>query len=215
LLSLLFAGTAGPAIAQTSATLAGVVQDASGGVLPGAQVAARNVATGVTRQTTTESDVRFTLAGLPAGDYEVRSELSGFRPLVRTGLRLTVGENASLTRRCRSRHGSVTVSGAAFRSTRAPRDSVTSWTSTIAQLPVNGRNYTDLMSLFGRDAFPHRDNGSAVAHGLAMSVNGRGPREMHLLGTLLNDFTNSPAGSAGTARHGHRAEFRSSPTPTR
>src|SRR4029434_4050490 len=51
-------------------------------------------------------------------------------------------------------------------------------------------------------AFPHRDGGSVVAHGLAMSVNGQDPRSnVYLLdGTLQNDFTNGPAGSAaGTA----------------
>jgi hypothetical protein len=50
--------------------------------------------------------------------------------------------------------------------------------------------------------FPNRDNGSVVAHGLAMSVNGLNPRtNTYLLdGTLQNDFTNSPASSAaGTA----------------
>lgn len=205
LLSLLLAGAASPAVAQTSATLAGVVQDASGGVLPGAQVSARNVATGVTRQTTTEADGRFTLAGLPAGDYEIRSELSGFRPLVRTGLRLTVGENASLTLTLQvGATEVVTVSGAASQvNTRSSELSYLVDQRTIAQLPVNGRNYTDLMSLLPAvTPFPHRDNGSAVAHGLAMSVNGQDPRaNVYLLdGTLLNDFTNSPAGSAaGTA----------------
>ncbi len=51
-------------------------------------------------------------------------------------------------------------------------------------------------------AYPHRDGGSVVAHGLAMSVNGQDPRSnVYLLdGTLQNDFTNGPAGSAaGTA----------------
>ena len=70
-------------------------------------------------------------------------------------------------------------------------------------IPINGRNYTDLMALQpGVTPFPHRDNGSVVAHGLAMSVNGQDPRaNVYLLdGTLLNDFTNGPAGSAaGTA----------------
>ena len=49
---------------------------------------------------------------------------------------------------------------------------------------------------------PHRDGGSVVAHGLGMSVNGQDPRSnVYLLdGTLLNDMTNGPAGSAaGTA----------------
>ena len=51
-------------------------------------------------------------------------------------------------------------------------------------------------------AYPHRDGGSVVAHGLGMSVNGQDPRSnVYLLdGTLQNDFTNGPAGSAaGTA----------------
>ena len=73
----------------------------------------------------------------------------------------------------------------------------------IEQIPLNGRNYTDLALLQpGVNAFPHRDGGSVVAHGLGMSINGQDPRSnIYLLdGTLMNDFTNGPAGSAaGTA----------------
>ena len=76
-------------------------------------------------------------------------------------------------------------------------------TEAIERLPLNGRNYTDLALLQpGVNAFPHRDGGSVVAHGLGMSVNGQDPRSnVYLLdGTLQNDFTNGPAGSAaGTA----------------
>jgi hypothetical protein len=68
---------------------------------------------------------------------------------------------------------------------------------------LNGRNYTDLALLQPSVvAYPHRDGGSVVAHGLGMSVNGQDPRSnVYLLdGTLLNDMTNGPAGSAaGTA----------------
>ena len=73
----------------------------------------------------------------------------------------------------------------------------------IEQLPLNGRNYTDLAcSSPASLPYPHRDGGSVVAHGLGMSVNGQDPRaNVYLLdGTLLNDLTNGPAGSAaGTA----------------
>jgi hypothetical protein len=73
----------------------------------------------------------------------------------------------------------------------------------IEALPLNGRNYTDLALLQPSVvAYPHRDGGSVVAHGLGMSVNGQDPRaNVYLLdGTLLNDMTNGPAGSAaGTA----------------
>ena len=73
----------------------------------------------------------------------------------------------------------------------------------IETLPLNGRNFTDLALLQpGVLPYPSRDGGSVVAHGMAMSVNGQDYRSnVYLLdGTLQNDFTNGPAGSAaGTA----------------
>ncbi|MDA1305793.1 MAG: TonB-dependent receptor [Acidobacteria bacterium] len=194
-----------PVWAQTGATLSGVVQDASGAVLPGATVVARHLGTRAVRETVAGIDGRFALGNLQAGAYEVRSELNGFRPLIRSGINLTVGENASLTLVLVVGAAEVvTVTGAASQvNTRTSELSYLVDQRTMAQIPVNGRNYTDLMSLLPAvTPFPHRDNGSVVAHGLAMSVNGQDPRaNVYLLdGTLLNDFTNSPAGSAaGTA----------------
>ena len=70
-------------------------------------------------------------------------------------------------------------------------------------MPLNGRNFTDLALLQpGVLPYQSRDGGSVVAHGLGMSVNGQDYRSnVYLLdGTLQNDFTNGPAGSAaGTA----------------
>ncbi len=199
--------SAAPARAQTGATLAGVVQDATGGVLPGVIVVVRNVSTDATRQATSGVDGRFTIAGLPAGNYEVRSELNGFRPLVRSGIALTVGENAALILKMEvGAREAVTVTGATSQvNTRSSELSFLIDQRTIAQIPVNGRNYTDLMSLLpGVTPFAHRDNGSVVAHGVAMSVNGQDPRaNVYLLdGTLLNDFTNGPAGSAASTALG-------------
>ena len=152
----------------------------------------------------TDSEGRFNAAALSAGEYELRASLDGFRPLVQTGLRLTVGESAAVTLTLQvGTAEEVTVRGTSGVNTQTGELSYLTDQRTIEQIPVNGRNYTDLMQLLPTvNAFPHRDNGSVVAHGLAMSVNGQNPRtNVYLLdGTLQNDFTNSPASSAaGTA----------------
>jgi hypothetical protein len=195
----------GLAAAQTSATLVGRTVDANGVALPGVTLTATNTETGAARTTTSDDDGRFLFAGLPVGAYTIRGELNGFRPLVQSGLRLTVAQQASitLTMQVGATDEVTVVGGASLVNTRSAELSYLVEQRTIEQLPINGRNYTDLMALQpGVNPFPHRDNGSVVAHGLAMSVNGQDPRaNVYLLdGTLLNDFTNAPAGSAaGTA----------------
>ncbi|MEO8258854.1 MAG: carboxypeptidase regulatory-like domain-containing protein [Acidobacteriota bacterium] len=193
-----------PAAAQTSATLVGIVQDVQGGRLPGVIVRIRHIATGGSREVVTDAEGRFRATALSAGEYELRASLDPFRPLVQTGLRLTVGESAAVTLTLQvGTTEEVTVKGTSAVSTQTGDLSFLTDQRTIEQIPVNGRNYTDLMQLQPAvNAFPHRDNGSVVAHGLAMSVNGQSPRtNIYLLdGTLQNDFTNSPASSAaGTA----------------
>ncbi len=204
-LSLALLALATPAVAQTTATLVAVVQDEGGGRLAETTLTLTHVATGATRTATTGADGTATFSSLPVGAYELQASRSGYRPLVRSGLVLTVGEHVSLPLTMQvGAVEAVTVSGGTPAvNTRTGELSFLVDQQTIEQIPVNGRNYTDLMLLQPAvTPFPNRDNGSVVAHGLAMSVNGQDPRaNVYLLdGTLTNDFTNSPAGSAaGTA----------------
>jgi hypothetical protein len=85
-----------PGFAQTVATLVGRTVDANGDDLPGVRVTATNTETGAARTTTSDDTGRFTIAGLPVGDYTVRAELNGFRPLVRSGVRLNVAQQAAV-----------------------------------------------------------------------------------------------------------------------
>ena len=73
------------------ATLSGTVTDSSGSVLPQATVSVRNVATDITRNTTTSSSGLYSVPNLLPGTYDVKATAQGFSTHVSTGLVLTVG----------------------------------------------------------------------------------------------------------------------------
>jgi hypothetical protein len=75
----------------TSADLTGVVYDQTKAVLAGAQVSATSSESGLTRRIFTGADGRFAIQALPLGSYVVRAEASGFAPLVRESIVLTLG----------------------------------------------------------------------------------------------------------------------------
>src|SRR5207302_10158379 len=77
-----------------TATILGGVKDSSGAVIPGASITAKNVETGLTRTGVSAEDGSYRLSALPVGGYEVRVELPGFRTEVRSGLTLTVSQEA-------------------------------------------------------------------------------------------------------------------------
>src|ERR1051326_8951078 len=79
---------------STTATIAGVVQDASGAVIPGVSITAKNVETGLTRTATSDEGGRYTIPELTLGDYEMEAQLPGFQTEVRTGITLMVGSSA-------------------------------------------------------------------------------------------------------------------------
>jgi outer membrane receptor protein involved in Fe transport len=195
------------AFAQTTtSTITGETKDANGAAIVGAQVTARHLETGLTRSTISTDEGRFVFPGLPLGAYELTAEMSGFQRVVHKGVSLTVGETLqlNLTMLVAELTADVEVSGGeALVNTQSQELSYLVSERAIRELPLNGRNYTDLTSLQpGVIPFPHRDGGSVVAHGLGMSINGQDPRSnVYLLdGTSQNDFTNGPAGSAaGTA----------------
>ena len=158
------------------------------------QVTATKLDTGLTRITTSESEGRFVFPGLPVGVYELRAELNGFEPLVFPNVRLRVNETTDVSlvmKVSRQRQTSTINSGEALVNTQTPELSYLVGEQAIRELPLNGRNYTDLAFLQpGVIPYSHRDGGSVVAHGLGMSVNGQDPRSnVYLLdGTPQNDL---------------------------
>src|SRR5687768_8496276 len=85
--------TAGVANSQTTtATVQGVVRDASQGILPGATVSVRNVDTGFARTTVTDDRGAYSVTFIPPGRYEIVVDLQGFRSEKREGIRAEIGQ---------------------------------------------------------------------------------------------------------------------------
>ncbi len=78
----------------TKATLLGAVSNEKGVGIPGAKVIARNLETGLARETTTDEAGRYRIPELPVGIYEAAVEKQGFRLRVQRGIELTVGREA-------------------------------------------------------------------------------------------------------------------------
>lgn len=135
---------------SAGATLQGTALDEQAGVLPGATVTITNSETGWVRTVVTDERGWYRAAALPPGTYEVRVELQGFVTQVRSGLTLTVGQEATvdITLKMAVIEETVTVVG------EAPLVAITSSTlgTTVTRdqldsLPLPGRSFGALANL--------------------------------------------------------------------
>src|SRR6266849_739553 len=79
------------AVAQvTTATIVGTISDPSGSAVPGAQVTARNVDTGLARTVTSGEGGTYRLKFLPVGKYDVEVTYTGFKKALISGTVLQV-----------------------------------------------------------------------------------------------------------------------------
>jgi hypothetical protein len=133
------------------AQLSGVVADPSGAVVPAARVTALNQETGVKRNTAANRQGYYFLPALPPGVYRVQAQASGFQITVREGLKLTVDQNARLDfklqlSRTQERVEVIEPAVALLNTSDATLGAALS-TRQIEQLPIEGRNITELLSL--------------------------------------------------------------------
>ena len=83
---------------EFSATMSGVIHDASGGLVPGVSVTAKHTESGLTRTVITNETGTYRIPSLPVGAYEVIAELAGFKQQVRRGITLVVAQEAVVPR---------------------------------------------------------------------------------------------------------------------
>jgi len=131
-------------------TITGTVTDPSGAVIRDASIVIRNKATGIERQLKSDGDGNFVAASLPAGIYEVKTVVEGFRTLLRevtvaTGsvsrveMILEVGQKTEI----------VTVEGTGSAQVNTESHSIDGVITRqkIQELPLNGRSFLQLAFL--------------------------------------------------------------------
>jgi len=141
-----------PSFAQDAATgaIRGTVVDAHDLLIPGATIAAVDVATGVRHTATSDGEGRFLIDLLAPGDYVVRVVANAMSPQVTPQLHVDVGAAAELRFHLgvAGAQETVTVSGApALVETQPAAVSTLIDERGISDLPLNGRRFSDLMLL--------------------------------------------------------------------
>jgi outer membrane receptor protein involved in Fe transport len=138
------------AFAQSTAEIRGIVQDESGGIIPGATVTAINELTGLERTTTSDSGGRFNIPRLPVGNYRVEVKVDGFRPFATAPFRLNVENIRQVTAvmALGALEEGITVTGqAAVVETVGGTLGEIVDERRIQELPLNGRNPLQLQVL--------------------------------------------------------------------
>ena len=189
----------------TTGTISGIVADSSGAVLPGAKVTILHEETGITRAAVADAAGRYGVPSLAVGSYKVTAGMDGFQTEVRSGIVLTIGREAVVNFALAVGAVSQTVEVTG----EAPLVQTTESTvgyliqdQTIRDLPLNGRDLTELILLnpgVSAPTYAGTDNAFG-GFGKKISVSGfRGQDNAYLLdGAYINDFSRHvPAGPSG------------------
>src|SRR3984957_19284651 len=209
LLAMLFTGVAcPPANAQAvGATLSGTVTDPSGGVIVGAEITIKNAGTGISRTVTSDSAGFYSVPNLLPGTYSVSTTSAGFST-AQADITLSVGAQQQLNLSMKVGATTETVNV----SESAPAVELTSATissevdaTTVRELPLNGRDWTQLATLEPgvSTVRTQASTSSATANrsnrgfGNQLTDSGHSPYEnsYRVNGINVNDYTNGSPGS--------------------
>jgi hypothetical protein len=133
----------------TTGVIQGTIMDQSGAVMPGADVAAKNLNTQVETTQKTDGDGRFVFLSLSPGPYSVTASKTGFSKLVQKDVELTVGQslNLRLALRVSATSEVVEVTGTPMIEATQTTSSTTLDERTVSETPILGRKFEDLLTL--------------------------------------------------------------------
>nr|WP_281047443.1 TonB-dependent receptor [Terriglobus saanensis] len=189
------------------ATVSGKLEDSSGGVIVGAKVTLTNISQGVARSLATNRSGEYSAPNLVPGPYEIHVEANGFRTELRKGVSLSVGEQSTInfTLQVASADQTVVVedTGSSVELGNSAISTVVEG-STIRELPLNGRDWTQIATLQPGTASvrsqPAAGNPSSRGNrgfGQQLTIAGSRPQlnSYRLDGINVNDYANSTPGS--------------------
>src|SRR5579863_4853401 len=200
--------SASPAYAQVSgATLSGTITDPSGAAIAGAKVSIANKSTGVVRDVTTDAAGLYSAPNLQPGVYDVTASASGFSAAKQSDITLTIGGEQTLNMPLRVGEASQTIEVTAA----APQVQLGSSalssdinTTTVTELPLNGRDWASLATLTpGVNAIETQlpfTSGALRGNrgfGSQLTISGGRPTQNNyqLDGNSINDYSGTGPGS--------------------
>src|SRR6195256_3678298 len=189
------------------ANLSGVVSDESGAPIVGAKVSIKNLATGDVREVQTNTDGLFFAPNLAPATYDFTVTASGFGPVTQKGLVLNVGGEQALDVKMRvgqlAQEVEVNASATNVETTTSAV-SATVEEKTVVELPLNGRDWTQLATLQpGVTSVRAQASNASTANrgnrgfGNQLSDSGHRPNEntYRIDGININDYSNGAPGS--------------------
>jgi Carboxypeptidase regulatory-like domain/TonB-dependent Receptor Plug Domain len=177
-IAVVLALISGFASAQDTASLTGTIRDPSGAVVAGAIVSVKNTANGLVREVKTNSAGEYLAAALPPGHYEITVSASGFRRYQAQNVTLRIAQDARIdvTLQVGSVTSQVTVAGEGLAqvNTQSSELAGTVTGKELTQLQLNGRNFTQLVTLVpGVSNQTGQDEGTVGPQGnVNYSING-------------------------------------------
>ena len=204
--------------AQTTSTLEGTVTDRQGLAISGAEVSVAADTLAVSKKTTTDANGNYQIALLPAGIYTVTVSHDGFSTQVFKGLEITLNRTVKFK-------ASLEVGTVAQRvevnaeipllETTSSSEGTTIVPSQIVDMPLNGRNYLDLMQLvpgvaINRQADLNSDNATPVlgerANNTGFLIDGQS-NQNELAGGPASQFNQDTIAEFQVITTGYKAEF--------
>ena len=139
-----------PSFGQTQGQITGVVTDPSAAVVSGATVTVTNPQTNFTRSAATNASGNYTFPALQPGVYNVKVESPGFPAEIRSGVQLQVEQVARIDFQLKVGAVAETVEvtgGAPLLTTESATVGTVIDNQRIVDLPLNGRNFVQLIAL--------------------------------------------------------------------